>query len=142
MKNLIIRIYPHFNSLECIYHPEFPDLVDIVEEDDDDDDDDDDDIDEDDDVDIDGDDDEVDEQDNNNNNDRIKDAITSSNVNCDPRSVNCPCYSNDNVEYDEIPDIQDKSITFQEGNDGVTWDMKFNQSENILIKVSNLTYHC
>ncbi|CAI2732355.1 unnamed protein product [Schistosoma spindalis] len=120
-------------SLECIYHPEFPDLVDIVEEDDDDDDEDDDDIDEDDDVDIDGDDDEVDEQDNNNN-DRIKDAITSPNVNCDPRSVNCPCFSNDNIEYDEISDIQNKSITSQEGNEGIIWDMEFNQSENILIK--------
>ncbi|CAH8543571.1 unnamed protein product [Schistosoma turkestanicum] len=132
-------------SLECIYHPEFPDLVDIVEEEDDDDDDDEEEDDEDDvddhvdddddeDVDIDGDDNAINERHDTNDNDCRKNVIPSSNVNCDARSINCPCFSNDNSEYDEIADNQNKDNECQERNDRVVWDMAFNQSENVLIK--------
>ncbi|TNN14791.1 PDZ domain-containing RING finger protein [Schistosoma japonicum] len=119
--------HPGLTSLECIYHPEFPDLVDIVEEEDDDEDDED----IDDDVVGVGDDDMIDGL----NNNSMKDDISTSNVNCELRSNNCPCFSNDNLEYDEIPDISSKNTECQERRSGIIWDqLTSNLSGDALIK--------
>ncbi|CAH8615128.1 unnamed protein product [Heterobilharzia americana] len=131
--------HPGLTSLECIYHPEFPDLVDIVEEDDDDDDDDDDEddiIDEhlDEDLEV------LQKLDPNNNNNPMKeDIISSSSVNCDSRSNNCPCFSNDNPEYDTISDVTNMNTKLQRRPDGSRWNSFGSQSKNVTIKEVTLS---